>query len=35
MDGWLEFARGPAFVFAFTFMVVGLARHVIIALWEM
>jgi nitrate reductase gamma subunit len=35
MDAWVQFARGPAFVFAFTFMVVGLARHVAITLWEM
>jgi nitrate reductase gamma subunit len=28
MEAWLEWARGPAFVFAFSFMVLGLIRHV-------
>jgi nitrate reductase gamma subunit len=27
MEAWLEWARGPAFVFAFSFMVLGLVRH--------
>ena len=27
MEYWLEWARGPAFVFAFAFMVLGLVRH--------
>jgi nitrate reductase gamma subunit len=35
MEAWTEWARGPAFVFAFTFMVAGLIRHVLLALWEM
>lgn len=28
MESWLEWARGPAFIFAFSFMVIGLVRHV-------
>ncbi len=35
MEAWLEWARGPAFVFAFTFMVLGLIRHVVLTLAEM
>jgi nitrate reductase gamma subunit len=35
MESWLEWARGPAFVFAFTFMVLGLIRHVVLTLAEM
>jgi nitrate reductase gamma subunit len=27
MEAWLEWARGPAFVFSFTFMVLGILRH--------
>jgi nitrate reductase gamma subunit len=34
MDHWLEWARGPAFIFAFTFMVLGLVRHLALTLWE-
>jgi len=34
MESWLEWARGPAFVFSFGFMVLGLVRHVILTLWE-
>ncbi|MFH1530165.1 MAG: hypothetical protein ABIK09_05445 [Pseudomonadota bacterium] len=34
MEPWLEWARGPAFIFAFTFMVLGLARHVVMTAWE-
>lgn len=34
MESWLEWARGPAFMFAFTFMVLGLMRHVALTLWE-
>lgn len=34
MEFWLEWARGPAFVFAFAFMILGLARHLAITLWE-
>ncbi len=30
MEAWLEWARGPAFVFAFSFMVLGLVRHVVL-----
>jgi nitrate reductase gamma subunit len=35
MEAWLEWARGPAFVFAFTFMVLGLVRHVVLTFAEM
>jgi nitrate reductase gamma subunit len=35
MEAWLEWARGPAFVFAFTFMVLGLIRHVVLTFAEM
>lgn len=31
MDRWLELARGPIFQFAFLFMVLGLLRHVVLA----
>ena len=34
MDAWLEWARGPAFVFCFSFMVLGLIRHVALTVWE-
>jgi len=34
MDTWLEVARGPVFLFAISFMFLGLARLVIIACWE-
>ena len=34
MHAWLEWARGPAFVFGFTFMLLGLARHVGVTIWE-
>jgi nitrate reductase gamma subunit len=34
MDSWLEWARGPAFIFSFSFMVLGLVRHVILTLGE-
>jgi len=27
MESWLEWARGPMFIFAFSFMVLGLVRH--------
>ncbi len=33
MNEWLEFARGPLFRFAFLIMVLGLARHLIVAAW--
>lgn len=32
MDRWLELAKGPIFQFAFLFMVLGLLRHLILAL---
>lgn len=32
IDKWLELARGPIFQFAFLFMVLGLARHLVLAL---
>lgn len=34
MDGWLELARGPVFIFALVFMLLGLARHAAITLIE-
>jgi len=34
MEAWLDFARGPAFVFAFSFMVLGLIRHLALTVWE-
>ncbi len=35
MDAWIEFARGPMFLFAFTFMVLGMLRHFILTGFEM
>lgn len=35
MEAWLTFARGPVFIFAFSFMVLGYMRHLLINLWEM
>jgi nitrate reductase gamma subunit len=35
MEAWLEWARGPVFVFSFAFMVLGLVRHVVITVAEM
>jgi hypothetical protein len=35
MENWLEWARGPAFIFSFSFMILGLARHIGLTLWEM
>ena len=35
MEAWIQWARGPLFVFAFIFMVVGLVRHVVVTAWEM
>jgi len=32
MEAWLEWARGPVFVFAFSFMVLGLIRHVVLTI---
>ena len=34
MDAWLEWARGPAFIFCFGFMVLGLVRHAVLTVWE-
>lgn len=34
MVEWLEWARGPAFIFAFTLMVLGLIRNVLLTLWS-
>ncbi len=34
MESWLEWARGPVFIFAFSFMVLGLIRHVGLTIWE-
>jgi len=35
MDHWLAFARGPLFIAAFTLMVLGLGRLVVLELFEM
>jgi nitrate reductase gamma subunit len=35
METWLEWARGPIFWFAIAFMVLGLARHVVLTLWAL
>jgi nitrate reductase gamma subunit len=35
MESWLEWARGPAFVFSLSFMILGLVRHIGLTLWEM
>lgn len=34
MESWIEWARGPAFIFAFSFMLLGLIRHVCLTIWE-
>ena len=34
MEAWLDWARGPAFWAALTFMVLGLLRRVAITVWE-
>jgi nitrate reductase gamma subunit len=34
MEFWITWARGPAFVFAFAFMILGLMRHLALTLWE-
>jgi nitrate reductase gamma subunit len=34
MEYWLEWARGPAFIFSFGFMILGLVRHLSLTLWE-
>lgn len=35
METLLEWSRGPCFLFAFTFMLLGLMRHVALTSWEM
>jgi hypothetical protein len=35
VEGWIAFARGPMFRAALAFMLLGLARHVVLTLWEM
>ncbi len=34
MESWVEWARGPAFIFSLTFMLLGLVRHVALTGWE-
>ncbi len=34
MEALLDWARGPVFVFAITFLVLGLLRHVLLMAWE-
>jgi nitrate reductase gamma subunit len=34
MGYWLEWARGPAFIFSFSFMILGLVRHLALTFWE-
>ena len=34
MEGLLDFARGPGFLFAFAFMVLGLLRHLLLTTWH-
>jgi len=34
MQAWLDWARGPAFVVAFAFMLLGLLRHFALTAWE-
>ncbi len=34
MESWVEWAKGPVFIFAFTFMLLGLIRHVALTVWE-
>ena len=34
MEYWLDWARGPAFIFSFAFMILGLVRHLAVTLWE-
>ncbi len=35
MDYLVEWARGPAFVFSFSFMVLGLLRHASLTFWQL
>jgi hypothetical protein len=34
MESWLEWARGPMFIFAFSFMVLGLVRHLVLTVMQ-
>lgn len=34
MESFLDFVRGPGFLFAFSFMVLGLLRHVLLMIWQ-
>jgi nitrate reductase gamma subunit len=34
MEAWLEWARGPFFIFSFTFMALGLIRHAVVTAIE-
>ncbi len=34
MDVWLQWARGPFFWTALTIMILGLARQLLLTLWE-
>lgn len=34
MESWLEWARGPGFAAAFSFMILGLLRHALVTAWE-
>lgn len=34
MESWLDLARGPLFLFASSFMVLGLLRHFLITAWQ-
>ncbi len=34
MESWLEWARGPMFIFAFSFMVLGLVRHLALTVMQ-
>ena len=33
MTDWLEWARGPVFVFSFTLMILGLIRNFLLTIW--
>jgi nitrate reductase gamma subunit len=34
MESWIDWAAGPAFIFALSFMLLGLARHLLLTIWE-
>lgn len=34
MEVWLQWARGPVFVAALIFMILGLVRHIALTMWE-